>query len=82
MGRARRRRSSAVKVGERIAARRKKLGLTQMELAERVGMSFTTISDYENGKRNIALETLVRVAEGLEMDPSTLVRGIKSTPDA
>ena len=38
---------------ERIRTIRKKLGLTQMEFAEKLGKSWRTIQDWEAGKRNI-----------------------------
>jgi phage repressor protein C with HTH and peptisase S24 domain len=38
---------------ERIRTLRKKLGLTQMEFAEKLGKSWRTIQDWEAGKRNI-----------------------------
>lgn len=36
--------------GEEIRIQRKKLGLTQKELAEKLGVSFQTLNGYENGK--------------------------------
>lgn len=38
-----------MKVGERIKKRRKELGMTVDELAERVGKSRATVYRYENG---------------------------------
>ena len=36
--------------GEKIKAERKKLGLTQIELGERIGVTNRVITSYENGK--------------------------------
>jgi transcriptional regulator with XRE-family HTH domain len=54
--------------GERIRELRKKHGLNQKELANRIGVRAATLSRYENGKRAYHWENLVRIAE--EMDTS------------
>ena len=45
--------------GERIEAARKKKGLTQEELAERVSVSQSMINHIENGNKKPSLETAV-----------------------
>lgn len=52
-------------IGETIAKRRKKQGLSQTELAERLGISQQILSQYENGKRNPKLTNLIRILEVL-----------------
>ncbi|MDB0600282.1 helix-turn-helix transcriptional regulator [Tenacibaculum maritimum] len=37
--------------GEEIRRKRKEMGLTQKELAKKIGISFQTINGYENGKK-------------------------------
>ena len=44
---------------------RKRAGLTQEELAEKIGTKKTYISRLENGKADIQLGTLFRIFEGL-----------------
>ena len=44
---------------------RKRAGLTQEELAEKIGTKKTYISRLENGKADIQLSTLFRIFEGL-----------------
>lgn len=44
---------------------RKRAGLTQQELADRIGTKKTYISRLENGKADIQLSTLFRIFEGL-----------------
>lgn len=46
----------------RISAERKKLGLSQEELAEKIGVSQKSISKYERGTRRPTYETLVSMA--------------------
>ena len=50
-------------LGERIAERRKKLGLSQEELAEKLNISQKSISKYELGDRKPQYKVLVRMAE-------------------
>lgn len=54
-------------VGERIKAARKQAGLTQKELAERLGLSFQAIAQWENNLRKPKLETLQKIAAALEV---------------
>lgn len=44
---------------------RKRAGLTQEQLAEKIGTKKTYISRLENGKADIQLNTLFRIFEGL-----------------
>ena len=44
---------------------RKRAGLTQEELADKIGTKKTYISRLENGKADIQLSTLFRIFEGL-----------------
>ena len=49
---------------------RKKCGLTMKELAERVGVSESAISQYETGRRQPDYETLLKIADyfGVSVD--------------
>jgi len=48
-----------------------------MALAERIGLHFTFVSSVERGERNLSLQSLLRLAEGLEMNPAELVDGLR-----
>lgn len=48
--------------GARIEAARKKKGMTQEELAERVGVSQAMINFIEKGKKKPSLETTLAIA--------------------
>jgi transcriptional regulator with XRE-family HTH domain len=48
-----------------------------MALAEKVGMHFSFVSEVERGERNLSLATLLRLAEGLEINPAALVDGLR-----
>lgn len=55
------------RLGHRIRTLRGKLGWTQAELAERVGIDRSFLADVERGKRNISILNLALIAEGLQV---------------
>lgn len=65
-------------IGERIRSRRAMLGMSQAELAERIGMSFQQVQKYERGANRIASSILVRVADALKCAPGDLLVSGKS----
>ncbi|HSK97860.1 MAG TPA: helix-turn-helix transcriptional regulator [Euzebyales bacterium] len=62
--------------GRRVRERRLELKLSQEELAERAQLHRTYISSLEQGRRNVAVHNVVRLAEALDIDPAELVRGL------
>lgn len=52
--------------GRAVATRRKKLDLTQAELASRVGMSRASIANIESGRQNVLLHHAYSFASALE----------------
>lgn len=61
-------------VGERIQARRKQLGMTAEELANRIGKTRTTVSRYETGYiEKLPSSVLIPIAEALNTTPSYLM---------
>lgn len=61
-------------LGKIIAARRKELGITQVALAARTGMSQGYISDLESGKiLNPTIGTILKIATILNLDSSKLL---------
>lgn len=63
--------------GRRVRARRLELGLSQMALAEAADLHHNYIGYVERAERAIGLETLVKLASGLQMDPGVLVSELK-----
>ena len=57
-------------VGKRIMEQRKRMGLTQKELAEKIGHTTQYVSYMETGKRTINWENIVRMASvfGVSVD--------------
>lgn len=55
------------KVGQRIKELRKELGYSQERLANEAEVDRTYVTDVENGRRNISVETLVKLLAGLKI---------------
>lgn len=58
--------------GERIKAARKKAGITQAELALRLDIPFQSISQWERDIRKPKKETILRIANALNIHPAEL----------
>ena len=61
-------------VGSRIRETRKRLKLSQSELAELLQISTSHMSDIENGKTNIGLDIFMRLTEALQVSADWLLR--------
>ena len=60
--------------GEKIKAERKKLGLTQIELGERIGVTNRVITSYENGKSfPRTREAYKKIADALNVNVNYLL---------
>lgn len=54
--------------GEFIRVKRKKAGITQIELASLVNMTNSALSDFENNKRNIGINNFNLLCDALDID--------------
>ena len=61
-------------IGRRIAEIRREVGLTQEQLAERVGISVVHLCNIELGKKTPGLTVLIRIAEALEVATDWILR--------
>jgi transcriptional regulator with XRE-family HTH domain len=61
-------------VGHRIRTLRRAAGLTQQQLAERIGIDLKTISRAENGVYAISIDQAARIARGLDVPTDRLFR--------
>ena len=59
------------KIGNRLLAQRKALGLTQAEVAERAGLSDRTYA--ERGSVNMRVETALRICRALGVTPNDVL---------
>jgi transcriptional regulator with XRE-family HTH domain len=64
-------------VGAGLAAARKRVGLTQKELASKLGKPQSFVSSYENGQRRIDLLEFLRIVETLKVDPRAVFADIR-----
>ncbi|MBS2031599.1 MAG: helix-turn-helix transcriptional regulator [Deltaproteobacteria bacterium] len=60
-------------IGRRVREARVRLELTQAELAGRLDLEEPTIRAIEAGRRGLSLDSLVRLAEALGIQPGVLV---------
>ncbi len=60
-------------IGTQIARHRKARGLTQAELAERIGISRLLLSDYERGKVRVYADIIARIALALKVPTDQLL---------
>ena len=73
--------SRKTEIGARIRLARKKLGLTQDQLAELAGVSREFISRLENGKQGSKASVLMEIADKLGLDPIFVLRGMTAASD-
>ena len=64
------------KFGNRIRLLRQQTGLSQEKFALKIGMDRTYYASVENGKRNIALINIEKIAKGLNVTISDLFDGL------
>jgi transcriptional regulator with XRE-family HTH domain len=67
-------------LGQRIGRRRKKIGLSQEDLAHLAHVNRSHLSDIETGKLAPGVWTVIRIAKVLGTTPAQLLRGLKWTP--
>jgi transcriptional regulator with XRE-family HTH domain len=63
-------------IGTRLAKLRKTLGLTQKELAQKIGITQTLISDYEVGRAHLVDEMIIRFSIALNVSTDEIL-GVK-----
>lgn len=62
-------------IGEKIRDVRKQKGLTQKELADRIGISYVNISRIETGDRNPSYRVIEIIADAMGVSVSRLTAG-------
>lgn len=60
-------------IGNRLLAIRKRMGMTQMEVAEAAGLSGRTYADIERGSVNMRVETILHICEALHITPDEIL---------
>lgn len=69
----------AQEIGQRVAALRHEKGLSQQELAQRLGVAQSVVSDYERGILRLHGELLLELAEIFGATPNEVL-GIEARP--
>lgn len=70
-----------VHVGKRVRHRRWLVGMTQQQLAERVGIKFQQIQKYETGANRVSASRLWDIAEALDVDVSFFFDGFEENAE-
>ena len=68
-------------LGKTIKYYRKKAGMTQEQLAEKIYTKKSDISEIENDKRSIAIPKLLGIAEALNVHPARMFSYINQDED-
>jgi DNA-binding XRE family transcriptional regulator len=68
--------AASTRLGDRIQVLRRKLKLTQEEMADRAHLDAKHLQTIEHGKTNPTLATLVAIADALDVTLSVLLRGV------
>ncbi|MGM9593152.1 MAG: helix-turn-helix domain-containing protein [Candidatus Onthomonas sp.] len=67
-------------IGQKIKAARKSCGLTQKELADKIGKGFSTVQKYENGQVEPPTSVIAEIARILGITPLELAETVISYP--
>ena len=70
-----------VHVGKRVRHRRWMVGMTQQQLASKVGIKFQQIQKYETGMNRISASRLWDIADALNVDVRFFFEGIDDSAD-
>ncbi len=68
------------KIGEKIRQLRKGWGLSQSELAEKIGVSFQQVQKYEKGSTRVSVVRLQQISEVLGVDITSFFEQGESLP--
>lgn len=61
-------------IGAKIALERKSKGLSQKELAEKIGTAQCLITEYERGERSMSVVRLLEISKVLGIDAAELMK--------
>ena len=70
-----------VEIGKRIQGRRKQMGLTQEQLADKMDVSIQMVSNLERGNKSIRIENLIRLSEILNISTDYILTGKETAED-
>ncbi|GAA1627279.1 hypothetical protein GCM10009805_21940 [Leucobacter chromiireducens subsp. solipictus] len=70
--------AAALKIGQRVRSARQRLGISLEDLGELAEVSWTSIGKIERGAQSPNVETIVRLATALDVEPGTFLTGVTS----
>lgn len=68
-------------IGERICTKRKQLGLTQEQVADRMDVSIQMVSNLERGNKAIKIDNLIKISEILNVSTDYILTGKTTSED-
>ena len=69
-------------IGNKLLCIRKRIGMTQAEVAEAAGLSDRTYADIERGTVNMRIETILRICQVLHITPNEILTEERMTQSA
>lgn len=66
-----------VGLGNRLRELRHAKGLSQESLADAADLHWSYVGQTERAERNITYKSILKLAQGLEVDPAELIKGLK-----
>ncbi|MBQ3003017.1 MAG: helix-turn-helix transcriptional regulator [Clostridia bacterium] len=69
-------------IGNKMLALRKRMGMTQAEVAEAAGLSDRAYADIERGTVNMRVETVLRICNVLHITPDEILTEETSAPSS
>lgn len=60
-------------IGNKLYSFRKRMGMTQAEVAEAAGLADRTYADIERGSVNMRIETILRICDVLHITPDEIL---------
>lgn len=70
-----------VHVGKRVRHRRWMVGMTQQQLAEKVGIKFQQIQKYETGMNRVSASRLWDISDALDVPVAYFFEGLRETAE-
>lgn len=68
-------------IGERICTRRKQLGFTQEQIADKMDVSVQMISNLERGNKAIKIDNLIKISDILGVSTDYILTGKNTNED-
>lgn len=71
-----------IEIGSRLRAARNRLGLSQADVAVKLGVSFQQIQKYERGDTRLTLSSVARIRDVLQIEPFDLLPALRADGSA